>query len=158
MTFRNVAQRIVERSGVELHPAAEEDVSRFADLGAMGLVRDFFAQFEPSACAEIAGARLWPIAELVVENTALVPGADLHPRGFLVVGTTDCGDAYCVDLKAGGSDPPVVLYSHEEDWEAADDVQLLALRKVVARSFTEFLEAFAAGTLDREPSSSEEVG
>jgi hypothetical protein len=70
----------------------------------------------------------------------------------LVVGTNECGDAYCVDLKADGGDPPVVLYSHEEDWEQADEAKLLALRKVVAGSFSEFLEGFVSGTVDREPS------
>jgi len=158
MAFRNIAQRISQRCGVELRPAAEPDAARFVDLGASGVVKGFFVQFEPAECAEIEGARLWPIAELVAENTALVPGADLHPRGLLVIGTTDCGDAYCVDLKAGGADPPVVLYSHDEDWAEADDTRLHALRKVVAKSFTQFLDAFAAGTLDHEPFWGEETG
>jgi len=94
--------------------------------------------------------RLWPIKELVVENTRMVPGADLHPRGFLVVATTDCGDAYCVDLKAPSANSPVVLYSHDEDWEHADESRLLAFRRVVASSFSDFLADFASGRLDRD--------
>jgi hypothetical protein len=152
MVFDDIARRISERSGVELRPASNEDLVRFAGLGAAGSVTDFFARFEPAGCAEIEGVRLWPLKELLVENTAMVPGADLNPRGFLVVGTNDCGDAYCLDLNAGSTDPPVVLYTHEEDWAAADNALLCEFRKVVASSFTEFLNQFAAGTIDREPS------
>jgi hypothetical protein len=73
--FEDLARIIAGRSGVELQPATEQDVLQFVSLGATGHVRDFFTRHEPSACAEIAFVRLWPIQELVVENTRMVPGA-----------------------------------------------------------------------------------
>jgi hypothetical protein len=41
--------------------------------------------------------------------------------------------------------------SHELSWEEMSDVEVLALRKVVAESFVEFLERFVSGRLDKEP-------
>lgn len=146
------AREIAAVTGVTLRPASREDVARLKALGGPTAVLDFFAMFEPEDCAEISGARLWPIAEIVRENSEFIPGADLHPRGFLVIGTTEFGGAYCVDL-TGSSDrsQQVVLMSHELSWKEMSDSQVRALRKMVAGSFDEFLEHFVAGGLDQEP-------
>jgi hypothetical protein len=143
---------ITAQTGVAFHRASSEDLALLKKLGAPEEVLDFFAYHEPIDCAEISGARLWPIAELIHENSDYVPGADLHPRGFLVIATNECGDSFCIDLSVQEKQfRPVLIMSHELSWEEMSDEEVRALRKEVAESFIEFLEFFAAGRLEKEP-------
>jgi hypothetical protein len=147
-----LVMEITAQTGVAFRRASLEDIERLKKLGAPDEVLDFFANHEPSDCAEISGARLWPIAELILENSDYVPGADLHPRGFLVIATNEYGDSFCVDLAVQGKQSrPVVIMSHELSWEEISEEEVHALRKVIAGSFDEFLELFVAGRLDKQP-------
>ena len=147
-----LAKEIENRTGVALHPASQKDIAQMKALGAPLDVINFFQRFEPSIGVEISEARLWPIADLVRENTILVPGAYLNPRGFCVIGTTIYGDAFCVDLTGSPNNPhPIVIMSHELSWEEMSDSQLRNLIKAVAESFEKYLELFITGQLDLEP-------
>ncbi|WP_156885957.1 SMI1/KNR4 family protein [Rheinheimera baltica] len=78
--------------------------------------------FEPSETAEVNGVRLYPVDELVGENTNYVPGANLSPKGYVVIATTEYGDAYCVDLNDEmHGHHPLVLMSHGVDWQDLSD-------------------------------------
>ena len=129
MDSRDIADLISQHTGVTLQQASEEALADLASLGFPANARDFYARHEPSEYAEIGGVRLWPVADILVENRGAVPGVDLQPRGFPVFATTVYGDAYCFDL--GGSvapaDAPVVLLSHELAWSEMDNAQLRAL-------------------------------
>ena len=152
MDKRKIVQDLATQTGVAFRRASSEDIAQLKILGAPDEILDFFTNYEPSDCAEISGARLWPIAELIHENKDYVPGADLQPRGFLVIATNECGDSFCVDFSVPGKQScPVVIMSHELSWEEMSEKEVHALRKVVAQSFTEFLELFVAGRLDKEP-------
>ena len=106
-------------------------------------------------CAEIEKARLWPISELVVENTDAVPGYYAHPCGYVVFATTIYGDAFCFDTNSLGfpASASVVLIAHdlepENDQMKRQDLEKLA--KPVAVNFEDFLQKFVAGTLDLKP-------
>jgi SMI1/KNR4 family protein SUKH-1 len=113
----------------------------------------FYRSFEPSRCAEIAKVRLWPINDVLIENTDAVPGCDVQPLGYVAFATTIYGDAFCFDTGAreNGSPSKVVLISHELDWEGKTRAEVFPLAKPVADSFEQFLERFVAETLDIEP-------
>jgi hypothetical protein len=152
MDQTKLANEIAAQTGVAFRRALSEDLARLKKLGAPEEVLDFFANHEPSDCAEISGARLWPIAELIHENIDYVPGAALHPRGFLVIATNECGDSFCVDLAVQGKQSrPIVIMSHELSWGEMSEEEVRALQKVIAESFNEFLELFVADRLDKEP-------
>jgi hypothetical protein len=152
MNNAKLVMEIAAKTGVAFQRAASEDLVRLKDLGAPEEVVDFFTYHEPCDCAEISGVRLWPISELIHENSDYVPGADLHPRGFIVIATNECGDSFCVDLAVQDKQShPIVIMSHELSWVEMSDEEVRALRKVVAASFVEFLECFVAGGLDKEP-------
>lgn len=148
-----VLAEISSRAKVGLRAASPVSLSRLDALGFPNSVRSFYAQHEPSACAEIENVRLWPADEVARENTEFVPGADLHPRGYAVFATTVFGDAYCLDLNGQERSGliPIVLMSHELGWAQMDADEIRRLRKVVARSFEHWLELFAQGRLDIEP-------
>ena len=134
-----LAKEIENRTGVALHPASQKDIAQMKALGAPLDVIDFLQRFEPSIGVEISEARLWPIADLVRENTVLVPGAYLNPRGL------------CVDLTGSPNNShPIVIMSHELSWEEMSDSQLRNLTKAVAESFEKHLELFVTGQLDLE--------
>ncbi len=145
----DLARAVATKADVALRPASAEDLARLRALGVPPSVVSFYERFEPAACAEISDVRLWPIAEVVEENTDYVPGCDLHPRGFVVFATTVFGDAYCLDLNEPG--PPVTLMSHEVLFSELGPDELGAVRKVVASSFDDFIRHFASGGLDLEP-------
>ena len=96
---------------------------------------------------------LWPADDVALENTDFVPGADLHPRGYAVIATMVCGDAFRLDLNEGerSGDIPVVLMSHELAWGDLSADEIRSLRKIAAPSLDDWLELFAEGRLDIGP-------
>lgn len=115
---------------------------------------EFYSSSAPIRMVEIERVRLWPVSDLIVENKDAVPGYYAMPCGYSVFASNDCGDAYCFDtLRAYGNSAPVVLIAH--DLEPEDDKmvreELSKLAKPIADSFAQFLEGFAAASLDREP-------
>ena len=135
---------IAKRSGVEFRPASENDLDSLRSLGLAGPVVEFFSEFEPSKCVDDA-ERLWPITEIVVENTELVPGCNILQHGFVVFATTLSGDAYCFDLNnvSPDGDPEIVFMSHEEDYELMAPDAIMALSQPIAKNLLEFLDMFA---------------
>jgi hypothetical protein len=144
---------IVSRAEVDLRAASAESLAALDVLRFPNSVREFYANHEPSTCAEIDNVRLWPADDVARENTDFVPGCDLHPRGYAVFATTVFGDTFCLDLNEpeGSGNIPVVLMSHEFNWDEMDPDEIRRLRKVVARSFDHWLELFAVGRLETEP-------
>jgi len=153
MDFTQIAERISKRWGTSLLPASEDDIRALTDLGTPESLNEFYRAHEPSAMLEIGNVRLWPTAEIVIENADMVPGAYLRVHGFVTFATTIYGDAYCFDTRAAsnGTDAPVVLMSHEVDFEPLDHPAVASLRKQVASGLTDFLFSFVAETLELDP-------
>ena len=149
MTSPELINVIAQRSETRLRPASSEAIAQLQTLGLTGGVVDFYRRYEPAECAEIDDVRLWPISEVVAENRSYVPGANLVGHGFVVFATTVFGDAYCFDFSEDG--PPVVLMSHEVNYEDMSVAKIKALRKPIASNLDAFLDAFAAGSLDMAP-------
>ena len=97
MELRNLINKIAQESDVIFRSAEPGDIETLSSLNLPPSVIDFYKRFEPQDCAEIDGVRLWPIKEMLRENTDFVPGADIHKYGYIVFATTDFGDAYCLD-------------------------------------------------------------
>jgi hypothetical protein len=149
MISAETARQIEKNAGVALRRAGTNDLDQLKALGLPDDVADFYRAYEPSECAEIAGARLWPIAEVVSENHDYVPGAQVFHHGLVVFGTTISGDAYCIDVRLQPA--PVFLVSHDTSYEDMESDAVRACAKPIAASFEEFLTAFANGTVDLEP-------
>lgn len=149
----NLYREIAEKSKVELRPASESQLRQLIELGVPQDVIRFYREAEPTRCAEIARIRLWPIKDVIEENTDYVPGCFVRPHGYVVFSTTIYGDTYCFDLNSANSiaSAPVVLLSHEifDDTTTREDVSKIA--KKIAPNLSAFLTAFAAGGLDMEP-------
>jgi hypothetical protein len=145
-----LVERIARQTEVPFRPCAPEDLAALRDLGAPPALLELYRDHEPAGCAELHDARLWPAADLVEENTRFVPGADLHPRGIFVVGTTLFGDTYCIDTRPNGGGQ-VILMSHDVSWPGVSDTQLDQLRVVVADSYAAFLTRFAEADLPLNP-------
>jgi hypothetical protein len=153
MDHRDAAARIATKTGVSLRPASGDDLHALADLGAPEAILSFYREYEPDTGAELGKVRLWPIADIIVENSDAVPGADLHPHGFVTFATTIHGDAYCFDTAGAMStrDAPVVIMTHEVIFEDLDREVIMSARKRVASGFDDFLSRFVNEALDTEP-------
>ena len=150
MTLTSIVEQISQLTGAQFGRAAAGSIEALAALGASDDVLDFYRDFDPKVYVEINGARLWPSRELIGENTNYVPGCDLRPRGFFVIGSTDCGDAFCLDQRPRSSGQ-VVLMTHDVSWEEVTDQDIERYTLVAASSFVAFLKSFVAGTLPMEP-------
>lgn len=113
----------------------------------------FYREAEPTRCVEIAKIRLWPIKDVIEENTDYVPGCYVRPHGYVVFSTTIYGDTYCFDLNSSNSAPstPIVLLSHEIFDETTTKEDVIKVAKKIAPDLSAFLNGFAAGELDMEP-------
>jgi hypothetical protein len=153
MDYKEVATHISSQAGVSLRPASRDDLRTFAELGAPEAVLVFYREYEPEVEVELGHVRLWPITDIVVENTEAVPGADLHPHGFVTFATTIYGDAFCFDTGAAAnkSDAPVVIMTHEVIFEDLEREVIMSARKRVASGFDDFLSQFVNEALDLKP-------
>jgi hypothetical protein len=132
-----------------LRPASQEALEQLSQLGVPESVRTFFALAEPSEDIGSEGVYLAPINRLVESNQNAVPGIAASRYGYIVIGDTVSGDAYCLDTNHLDSEgqPSVYLVNHETVGETATLNEVLAGSKLVAMTFKEFLTRFIAGTL-----------
>src|SRR6202008_241498 len=146
---QELVTHIAQRSATVFRPASIEAIAQLQALAVPDNVLEFYRLYEPAGCAEIHDVRLWPISEVIEENRNYVPGANLVNHGLVVFATTVFGDTYCFDISERG--PPVVLMSHEVNYEGMSVADIKALRKPIAPNLVAFLDAFAAGSLDMHP-------
>jgi len=146
--YTKIIEAIAEQTDGEFRAASKEDLASLKGLGLPSTVIDFFAEHEPDGCIEGA-ERLWPISEILVENTKLVPGCNIMQHGYVVFSTTGCGDTFCFDLnnQSSSGEPRVVFMSHEEDYESMTPKQVHSMASPVAQNLLEFLDLFARDAL-----------
>ena len=151
--WTTLAKQITEKSGVALRPARQESFSALQSMGIPDEAIAFFGEFEPTQCAEIEDVRLWPLQEILAENTDYVPGCYIVQHGYLVFATTIFGDAFCFDTKAApGREVPIVLIAHDGyDWDAVTEEEIARLKKPIAADFRGFLQNYVDGMLDIQP-------
>lgn len=149
--YKKLVNRIAAQTGTTFRAASKQDLDALRALRLPEPVVSFYAQYEPSGCAE-GQARLWPVSDILQENRDLIPGAYVAPLGYVVFATTYCGDAYCFDTNVADAkrEPRIVLISHEvvEKGITAERARLCA--KPVAKNLYEFLELLVASKLDEE--------
>jgi hypothetical protein len=153
MTDSQLRDQIAAKSGVQLGPANETGIEQLRVFKVPDDAIAFYREAEPSRYAEIEKIRLWPIQQVVEENTDYVPGCYARPHGYVVFATTVFGDTYCFDLnnaKSLGS-TPIVLLSHEMIGDQTTKEEVTRLAKKIAPDFRSFFEAFVAGNLDITP-------
>jgi hypothetical protein len=86
----------------------------FRSLGTPEDAMVFYGNPELARCAEIGRVRLWPIADLLVENRDTVPGCYAQPCGYVVFASTIYGNAFCFDTHVvSDAGVPVVLIAHD---------------------------------------------
>jgi hypothetical protein len=150
----SLLDEIKQKSRVEFRPASGSGIAALRSLGAPEDALVFYRNSEPARCVEIGNARLWPIADILVENSDAVPGCYAQPCGYVVFASTVYGDAFCFDTHvASDATAPVVLIAHdlepENDEMKLEDLAKLA--KPIATSFENFLKAFVSETLNIKP-------
>ena len=153
-TWAKLAKEITSKSDVAFHPASVEDLAKLKALRVPPDAISFFREFEPAECAEIEGVRLWPVREVLAENSDYVPGCYIAQHGYVVFATTLFGDTFCFDLNAiqQNKGTPVVLLAHDcWDWDEITPEIIGRLKKLAAADFEKFLEKYIAGSLDIEP-------
>jgi hypothetical protein len=139
----SLLDEIKQKSKVDFRPATQTGIDDLRSLGVPADALAFYRESEPARTAEIAKVRLRPITDILSENRDYVPGAYVQPCGYVVFATTDCGDAFCFDIR-GASDAtaPVVLIAHdlepENDEMKREDLEKLA--KPISTSFESFLK------------------
>ena len=144
---------VAVKSGVELRSASKDQIRELIDLGVPEDAIDFYREAEPASCAEIEDIRLWPISDVLEENTKFVPGCYVRPHGYIVFATTIFGDTYCFDLNSAPSTAtaPIALLSHEIFDETTTKEQVSPVAKRIAPDLAAFLRAFVTGDLDMNP-------
>jgi hypothetical protein len=133
----------------EFRRAGRSDLKYLIDAGYPMAVCNFYRNAEPAMMLEINDVRLYPIADMKIENENAVPGCVIASLGYRVIGSTIIGDAYCIDLNSVDSDGQsnVVLASHDEIYEDASETEIRAGIAEVADTFREFLRRLAAADL-----------
>jgi hypothetical protein len=149
MNNDELAERLRGAAQVDLKPASRPDLEKLAALGVPEDLMAFYRRFEPTECADLGDVRLWPITEIVGENTDFVPGAYLFPKGFVVFSTTSFGDTFC--FRRSVRDSGVLLFSHEIWYEELSPSAVASYGTTVAANFGDFLEMALSDTLQIEP-------
>jgi len=132
--------------------ASKEDIAYLEEIHVPDSIRNFFEHAEPSEIIEIGDARLAPVSYLQEENNDAVPGYIIFPLGFRIVGSTTCGDAFCVNINPNDSneEPAVYLASHDEIYEDMTPEEILPKIVKVADTFRDFLLKFGKGSLPKD--------
>ena len=149
--YQDVVKTLAALTGASFRPASADALAALRKLELPQSVLDFYAEHEPDGYAE-GQVRMWGIAEVLVEIEQMVPGCYVAPHGYVVMGSTLCGDAYCYDLNRRDAEgnPRIVLFSHEIFYEETTAADAARLAKPIARNLREFLEQFARGEVDEE--------
>jgi hypothetical protein len=151
--WRSLAGEIAKKSGIALPPGSLELLHKLQAIHVPEEAISFFREFEPEECAEIEGVRLWPIREVLAENSDYVPGCYRIQHGYVVFATTLFGDTFCFDTKVIRlqAEIPIVLIAHDWDWDAITAEAINRLKKPAAAHFEEFLQVYVSGNLDIQP-------
>ena len=88
--------------------------------------------------------------ESIGESIFCSPGSSLFWKGYVVCGSTSCGDNYFFDVKTRDEDgwPQIVLLSHEENYLWVSRRRIESIAKVIAVDYLEFVEQFLEGSVD----------
>jgi len=147
--YEQITEQISAKTGSTFRASSPFDLAKLETIGLPESVLTFYQDFEPAECVE-GQVRLWPIEHILEENEALTPGCYSSKYGYIVFATTFCGDTYCFDLAEGGTDPRIVLISHEMIGKNSTPENFQRLAKPVARNLKEFLTQFLHDDIDEQ--------
>ncbi|MGH7244172.1 MAG: hypothetical protein ACREJD_12225 [Phycisphaerales bacterium] len=127
-----------------IRPATVAELKQLLDLGVRTPELQMFEAgvFDPNAEGTL---RVWGVRHIVAECTKLDPGQEIYPLGFVVIGSTHCGDAYALDCTTPDKTAlsPVYLVSHERNWTSAEQIRTES--KWIAANMPAFLQEAAKG-------------
>ena len=146
--YAQSVSRIQDQFGISFRKASQTDLASLEPFGLPESLNAFFAEHEPSSCID-GPRRLWPITEVVRENTDFVPGCYLINHGYFVFATNISGDPCCFDLNdKGNGGPRIVQFWHDDSHEAMSPEQVHAIAQPIAANLLEFLQLYAEDRLD----------
>ena len=102
--YQFIIDNITEKTGVEFRPACEDDLEELRELGMPECIVDFYAHFEPEEYVEEGRVIIWPIIDIIEQNTEILPGYCVSPHGYFVFASNQYGDAYCFDTNNKNDD------------------------------------------------------
>lgn len=141
--YEPLIQSIAARLKAEFRPATADGIQQLRDLRFPEPIIKFYERYEPRDCVE-GVARLWQIADIMVENRDGVPGICVVPHGYRVFASTYSGDAYCFNLNrlSPAGDPAIVLISTGDVGEDSPAEEVHNAANPVARDLLQFLRWF----------------
>jgi hypothetical protein len=130
-------------SNFRFAPAGKQDISRLEQFPIPDCVVTFYRESEPDLFE--GAVRLWSIRYILRENEDMIPGCEISQHGFIVIASTYCGDAICLDLGEinESGEPAVIHISHERDYTGKTAAEIRAKGEKLCDSFSEFLEVLA---------------
>lgn len=147
-SYRNAVASIISRAPPKVHhrfhPASEEELEILQALELPESIELFYEEFVPDGeigvCGNEEDGVLLPIEGIEWYNDC-PPGLHLKPFGYLTFATTCSGDHYCFDLAHlnDAGDCPIVLLSHEIDYDDKTEAEVAGHAKFVASSLLELL-------------------
>ena len=133
--YQQLIEAIAKQTQTEFGPAPARELESLRALKTPEAAVRFYEQYEPATCAEDQ-VRLWPILDMVTENTMAVPGVAVCPLGYIVFASTNYGDSYCFNANKldQEGEPEIVLISHETVGEDATPDEVQRAAKPVAKN------------------------
>jgi hypothetical protein len=152
---KRVRQKLKESGSGGFRPATEQNLKLAEEAGFPPELIEFYRSFEPydpdghGVFVSDQHIHIWDIPNALWSIRKDVPAFVVFPLGYIAIGMTRYGDAYCMDSNVAGAEGkhPIVLFSPETINENTETSYIQESRLVVASSLDDFLLKFAAGTL-----------
>jgi len=141
MNYASIVEKInIDQKRNCVKKAEQAEIEYLTSLKLPNEVLEFYCEYNPIDTIELNDIRLFPISEIIEENTNYTPGFLLIPLGFCVIASTIEGDIYCIKKEL--NDYGVVTASHDEIYEGLETEEILSGTKRVSKTFIDFLKLF----------------
>ena len=120
------------------------DSDEYQELKTLSFPKEFINMYSsksPGQPLEVGKFRFLRIADLIDENLWEEPGETLYPMGFSIVGFSDTGDVFCLNMRERNSrgQNDVLLARRELEYTAGDFKKARTSMKFMGNSLEDFL-------------------
>lgn len=151
--YSDIVQSL-DPDGKFFRPANASEIAQLEHLRLPDSVLEFYRHHSPCKIIQSKTEepiRLYPASGITEENRDYIPGCQIWAQGFVVFATTVYDDAYCFDLNANPSNPPVLLIGHEMSYEGCSVDEIRKEGVHAADNLRQFLERFRDNALVTDP-------
>ena len=146
--YRALLERIASEANAEFGPVSADELAILQNVGFPDSLLEFYAHYAPRS-AGIGNVHLAPVADILIDNTDVIPGCVVARLGYLSFARTISGDPYCFDIHhiAPDGTARVAFFDHEVLGEDATEEDVLRHSVPIADDLYQFLEKFLADDL-----------